>query len=128
MAFYMDEEANLTLVQGDSGHIIVSGIPTDKDYKVCLAFSNSKRQILSEIYMQSASNGVNRDTLDFFVSGAVTDNFTVPLSKETETYYYSVKICQTTDQTEDTVALGSNDITTFNTVTVYPKRVEGLSA
>ena len=124
MAFYMDDEANLTLVQGDSGHIVVSGIPKDKNYTVCLAFSNKRRQILSEISM----NSNNKDTIDFFVSGKTTDAFIVPLNKETETYYYGVKICLTTDQSEDTVALGNNDITVTNTITVYPKRVEGLSS
>ena len=34
MAFIVDKNADISLVQGDSGTFTVSGIPTDKNYIV----------------------------------------------------------------------------------------------
>lgn len=129
MGFIFDESGNFTTIQGDSGHIVIEDIPTDKNYIIFLGVQNSKRQqVGSELYI----NSNQQDTVDFFLSGEYTDQWTVPKNKETETYYYAVKICyippegSVENSTEDTAVLDDNDISIYNEITVYPRRVKGI--
>ena len=49
---------------------------------------------------------------------------TVPQNASCEIYYYGVKLCS--DSTfEDTLLIGNGDIGSLNTITVFPKKVEG---
>ncbi len=127
--FIFDESGNFETIQGDSGHIIVEDIPKDKNYTIFLGVQNSKREpVGSELYL----NSNQEDTVDFFLSGEYTDQWTVPKNKETETYYYAVKICyiapegSAENSTEDTAVLNDNDISFYNEITVYPRRVKGI--
>lgn len=38
MAFNIDENGNITLIQGDSGSLVINGLKTDKNYTVFLQF------------------------------------------------------------------------------------------
>ena len=40
MAFTVDENGNISLVQGDSGTLVVDGIDTDKNYTVYLGIQD----------------------------------------------------------------------------------------
>lgn len=130
MGFIFDEEGNFTTIQGDSGHIIIEDIPTDKNYLIYLAIQDSKRNTVGdELSLESNNN----DTVDFFLSGDYTDLWTVPKNKEYETYYYAIKICYlassiSENSTEDTAILDDNDISIYNTITVYPRRVKGITS
>lgn len=44
MAFNIDENGNITLIQGDSGSLVINGLKTDKNYTVFLQF---KTQIVN---------------------------------------------------------------------------------
>ena len=130
MGFIFDDEGNFKTIQGDSGHIFVEELPTDKNYTVYLGVQDGKRNTIgSELYLESN----NSDTVDFFLSGDYTDLWTVPKNKETETYYYAIKICYVPPSgsadlsTEDTAILEENDMSIFNTITVYPRRVKGTN-
>ena len=128
MGFIFDESGNFTTIQGDSGHIIIEDIPTDKNYIVFLGVQNSKRQqVGDELHI----NTNQENTVDFFLSGEYTDLWTVPKNKEYETYYYAIKICYVSSSlgehsTEDTAILDDNDISIYNEITVYPRRVKGI--
>lgn len=39
MAFNIDENGNITLIQGDSGSLVINGLKTDKNYTVFFAIS-----------------------------------------------------------------------------------------
>jgi len=128
MAFIVNDNGDITLIQGDSGHVIITDIDTQKEYLVYLAIQDKKRNIVYETNppISTKVGDEIKSTVDFFLSGGITNLLTVPKNQETEEYYYAIKLCSSTDNTEDTASLGNNDISIYNTITVYPKRVEGI--
>ena len=121
MAFRIDENGNITMVQGDTGRLVVNGLNTDKNYTVYFAIQDEKRRpIGNEVYVQSN----NQPTVVFELSSSLTDLLKVGHNDETATYYYGVKSCSP-DGFEDTLPIGGSDMGDKNTITVYPKKVEG---
>lgn len=123
MPFIVDNEGNITLVQGDSGEITFDNIPTDRNYLVCFAIQNNKRQFIGE-QIPVFSNG--EKTVVINIPSSLTDLLVVKSGQETAEYYYGVKICDENTGLEDTMILGDKDIGSLNIITVYPKKVEGL--
>lgn len=120
MALYIDENGTISLIQGDSGEIVVYGLDTNSNYDVYFAIQNLKRQpIASELKVQSNFS----DMVTFVLTSEFTDLLTVPKNKEYEVYRYGMKIC--TPTTEDTVLVGDGDYGSVNQLIVYPKIVEG---
>lgn len=120
MALYIDESGTITLIQGDNGEIIVSGLDTNVNYDVYFAIQNKKRQsVASELKVQSNFS----DMVTFVLTPEFTDLLTVPINKEYEIYRYGIKVC--TPTSEDTVLIGDVDYGTVNQLIVYPKIVEG---
>lgn len=126
MAFITDDYGNITLIQGDSGKLTVSGIPTDKNYKVYLAIQNDKRQPVG-FELNYDSGG--QDTVVISFPPSLTNLLTVKRNEETSEYYYGIKICDETqgreEDFEDTLLIGNSELGDVNTITVYPKKVEG---
>ncbi len=123
MAFTIDNNGNITLVQGDSGELVVTGLPTDQNYKVYFAIQDENRKpIGNEIVVNSNKS----DSVIFVLLGSLTDLLSVKKDDDTATYYYGVKLCSEEENTEDTLLLGDSDIGDKNTITVYPKKVEGI--
>jgi len=121
MALYIDQDGTISLVQGDSGEIVVSGLNTDKNCEVYFAIRNKKRvPVGSELMVQS--NG--SDMVTFVLNPELTNLLTVPKTKEYETYYYGIKVCF--ENTEDTVVVANNDYGSQNRLIVYPLQVEGV--
>ncbi|MGN1153812.1 MAG: hypothetical protein ACI4S3_07265 [Candidatus Gastranaerophilaceae bacterium] len=121
MALYIDEDGTITLVQGDSGEIIVSGLDNKKNYDVYFAIQTLKRKpVVSELHVKSNF----ADTVTFVLTASYTDLLTVPKNKDYEVYQYGIKLC-TTD-IEDTVVIANNDYGSVNQLIVYPKIVEGV--
>lgn len=121
MAFKIDENGNITMVQGDTGRLVVNGLNTDKNYTVYFAIQDEKRRpVGNEVYVQSN----NQPTVVFELSSSLTDLLKVGQNDETATYYYGVKSCSP-DGFEDTLPIGGSDMGDKNTITVYPKKVEG---
>lgn len=126
MAFLVDNKGNITLVQGDSGELIITGIPTNHDYECFLSFYNSARKTISD---QIKVNSLQSDKVTFFIPATTTDELKVKNNEETAEYFYGVKICHKDEfgyDHEDTLVIGDTDIGDLNTVTVYPKKVEGV--
>lgn len=121
--FLVDEETgNITLTQGDSGEYVINGLPTDQYYDVYLAIQDKKRNPIGNEIKESA-NLKSSVSLKFLSS--LTDLLTVNKSSETETYYFGIKICDKLGN-EDTLIIGDNEVGDNNTITVYPKKVEGV--
>lgn len=123
MAFEVDNSGNITLVQGDSGKLTVSGIPDDKSYKVYLAVQDEKRRPIGTEVYYITSPGQSSVVFDFVP--VLTNLLTVKRSEEFATYYYGVKVCDENSEFEDTLLIGDSKIGDLNTITVYPKKVEG---
>ena len=122
MAFIIDNDGNITMIQGDTGRLVVNGLMTDQNYDVYFAIQDeNRRPIGNEISVQSNS----QPTVVFELSSNLTDLLKVGQEEETHEYYYGVKTC-TADGFEDTLIVGSGDMGDRNTITVYPKKVEGV--
>lgn len=121
MAFMIDNDGNITMIQGDTGRLVVNGLMTDQNYDVYFAIQDeNRRPIGNEISVQSNS----QPTVVFELSSNLTDLLKVGQDEETHEYYYGVKTC-TADGFEDTLIIGGGDMGDINTITVYPKKVEG---
>lgn len=125
MAFIVDTETgDITLVQGDSGDLFVEGLNTDKYYTVYFAIYNSRRKILgTEVSIEANKS----DNVILSIPATLTDLLTVPQGMDTAEYYYGIKVCNEDEGFEDTVTIGNKDIGDLNVITVYPKKVEGLT-
>lgn len=122
--FFDPESGSGYLTQGDSGEVVFSGLPVDKNYQVYFAVHDSKRNLIGA---ELTVNSNKSDTVKFTLIGEFTDLLKVPLNKESETYYYGIKLCHNDDKSEDTLIVGSkSDIETQNELVVYPKKVEGI--
>jgi len=123
MAFQTDEHGNITLIQGDSGILIVSGISPDKNYTVYFAVQDRNRKpIGSELFINS-----NKSTeVAFYLTGDFTDLLKVEKNESFANYYYGIKVCDADTGFEDTLVTDTGEIGDLNTITVYPKKVEGI--
>ena len=123
MAFQVDENGNITLIQGDSGILIISGISTDKNYTVYFAVQDrNRRPIGSELFINSNKSS----EVAFFLTGDYTDLFKVERNESFAIYYYGIKVCDADTGFEDTLVTETGEIGDLNTITVYPKKVEGI--
>ena len=121
MAFRIDENGNITMVQGDTGRLVVNGLNTDQNYTVYFAIQDeNRRPVGNEVNVQSNM----QPTVVFELASQLTDLLKVAEDEETHTYYYGVKTC-TAEGFEDTLSIGGSDMGDKNTITVYPKKVEG---
>ena len=121
MAFRIDENGNITMIQGDTGRLVVNGLNTDQNYTVYFAIQDeNRRPVGNEVNVQSNM----QPTVVFELASQLTDLLEVAEDEETHTYYYGVKTC-TADGFEDTLSIGGSDMGDKNTITVYPKKVEG---
>ena len=122
MAFKINENGDITLIQGDSGTIFINGINTDKNYTIYLAIRDKNRKpIGDELYVSSNKSS----TVVFELTGEYTDLMTVPKNEVYEIYYYGIKQCSD-DGLENTLLIGNSEIGYQNTITVFPKKVEGI--
>lgn len=121
MAFRIDENGNIILFQGDSGTLFISGINTDKNYTIYLAIQDKNRQPVGN-ELQVNSNKAS--SVVFELTGDYTDLMTVPKNETCAVYYYGIKQCSD-DGLEDTLLIGDSEIGYQNTITVFPKKVEG---
>lgn len=123
MAYIVETSGNITLVQGDSIELVINGLPTDQSYQVYFAAQNEERiPVGSEIMVES----LGQESVTIKLTGNYTNLFTVEEDKKSQKYYYGVKLCSVTDDTEDTLLLGESVIGGLNTITVYPRKIEGI--
>ena len=122
MSLNIDSEGTVSIYEGDTGYIDVSGLNPEKNYYVWLAIRDRKRNLVGE-EIRITSN--NRDKVSFFLSTDLTDLLTVPKNKQYELYFYGIKISEVGSFEEDTLFVGDKDYGETNLMIVYPKQVEG---
>ena len=121
--FIVDETTgDITLTQGDTGEYVVSGLPIDQNYTVYLAIQDANRNPVGDELVAAANL---RSSVSLKFTAALTDLLTVKKNNDTETYYFGVKLCDKLGN-EDTLLLANKQIGDQNTITVYPKKVEGI--
>lgn len=122
MAFSIDSNGNIELVQGDSGSLEITGLETDRNYTVYFAIQDEDRNAIgSEIVVTTNKS----DSVVFEITSDLTDLLTVKSDEDTATYYYGIKLCYEDTGLEDTLLIGGSEIGDKNEITVYPKKVEG---
>lgn len=120
--FFVDDNGDITLVQGDNGELNVWDLPTDRNYTLYFAIYNENRvRFGNEVSVQTNQ----RSNATLVIPPALTDLLIVPSGEEYSTYYYGLKICYAADGIEDTLILGGSSLGDLNAITVYPKKVEG---
>ena len=122
MGLNIDENGNITLIQGDSGEISVSGLDNTKNYKVYFAIQDKKRKTVGSELCVSANK---TDVVTFFLTGDYTDLLTVPLGQAYETYTYGIKVCEQDENKEDTLFVANSSFGDTNSIIVYPRKVAG---
>lgn len=121
MAFSIDKNGNITMIQGDSGSLSIEGLNTDKNYTVYLAIYDKNRvPAVKELYV----NANKSTSVIFELTGDYTDMMSVDRNEDYAIYYYGIKLCADNGY-EDTLLIGDGDIGSLNTIIVYPKKVEG---
>ena len=124
MAFQIDDKGNISLIQGDSGTIVVEGINTARNYTVYFGVRDKNRNpVGNEIFVNSNYSS----TVVFQLTGSFTDLLSVNKNENYATYYYGIKLCDSENALEDTLILDNDEIGGINTITVYPKKVEGTN-
>lgn len=124
MAFSIDKYGNISLIQGDSGTITISGLNTDKNYTIYFAIQNKNRETVAS-ELQVSSN--HSSFVIFKLTAEYTDLLTVKKNEDFAIYYYGIKMCNEESQKEDTVLIGGSQIGDKNRIIVFPKKVEGGS-
>ncbi len=123
MSLIIDNDGTISLYQGDSGEIVISGLDTNKKYTVYLGIQDSNRKIVGQELQVAVSNS---GTVTFVLTPAFTDMLTVPKNKPFEVYYYGIKICEEETGIEDTLFIADSTYGDINRVIVYPRKVIGV--
>ena len=121
MAFLVDDNGDITLIQGDSGELKVNGLETDKNYTVYFAIQDEKRNPIGSEVSIIANNA---SSVIFSITPSLTNLLKVKKNEDFATYYYGIKVCASGNY-EDTLFVGNDTFGSLRTVTVYPKKVEG---
>lgn len=120
--FFTDDNGNITLVQGDNGELVVTGLPTDKNYTLYFNIYDENRKFIgSEVFVNTNKN----ETATLVISASLTDYMNVKKEDDFAIYYYGLKLCYPDEGIEDTLLIGNSNLGDLNTITVYPKKVEG---
>lgn len=123
MPFIVDADGTITTYQGDTGELVINGIPNDQNYKLFFAVQDKKRNIIGNEIMV---NSLQKDSVAITVNADLTNLLEVPMNKTFETYYYGVKLCIPGTLSEDTLFISNGNFATQNKIIVYPKKVEGI--
>ena len=122
MSLIIDDDGTISLYQGDSGEVVVSGLDQGKNYVVCFAIQDSNRNFIG----QELQVGVNNSsTVTFVLTAEYTDLLMVPKNKPFEIYFYGIKACEVDNLKEDTLFVGDNTYGDLNRIIVYPSKVKG---
>ena len=122
MSLIIDNDGTISLYQGDSGEVVVSGLDTEKSYTVYFAIQDSSRNLIG----QELQVGVrDSDSVTFVLTPEYTDLLEVPKNKPYEIYFYGIKACESNTSREDTLFVADNTFGDLNRIIVYPRKVIG---
>lgn len=122
MSLIIDNDGTISLYQGDSGEIVVSGLDSDKSYTVFFAIQDSARNLIGQELQVGVSNS---DSVTFVLTPDYTDLLAVPKNKPYEIYFYGIKACEFGTNREDTLFVADNTYGDLNRIIVYPRKVIG---
>lgn len=119
MGFRLNKtDYSLSVHQGDSGKIKIKNIPTYKNYKVCLAFQDKRRNILDTLFMQSEK----KSEVVFSVEELTTNKFAVAPTVPCEIYYWGIVLYDLETEKKHTPKIGPTKFGELNKLIVFPKK------
>lgn len=119
----IDDDGTITLYQGDSGEIVLSGLDATKSYTVVFAIQDKKRNIIGHELKVAVNNS---DSVTFILTADFTELLTVPNNKPYQIYFYGIKVCETSTSAEDTLFIADSTYGDLNRIIVYPRKVKGI--
>lgn len=120
--FIVDEETGDAVCrQGDSGKLLIEGLPTDRAYKCYFSVYDTNRKRIFELEEDVTSEG----TVVFNLSPSNTNLLEVPTKQKSLLYFYGIKICCEEDDYEDTLTVGDKKYSDKNKLEVFPLITEG---
>lgn len=122
MSLIIDENGTISVYQGDSGEIVLSGLDNTKNYNVYFAVQKENRTLIGQELQVSTTHA---DTATFVLTPSFTDLLTVPANKPYEIYYYGIKACESNTTKEDTLFVSDGTFGDLNRIIVYPRKVQG---
>lgn len=122
MSLIIDTDGTISLYQGDSGELVVSGLDNNKNYTVYFAIQDIDRNIIGEELQVAVTNS---DTVTFILTPEYTDLLKVPKQKPYEIYFYGIKACETDSNIENTMFVADTTFGDLNRIVVYPRKVKG---
>ena len=122
MSLIIDDEGTISLYQGDSGELVISGLDKAKNYTVYFAVQDANRKLIGEELQVAVSNS---DTVTFILTPEYTDLFLVPKNKPYEIYFYGIKACESDNNIENTMFVANSTYGDLNRMIVYPRKVKG---
>ena len=123
MSMIIDNDGTISLYQGDSGELVVSGLDSEKNYTVYFAIQDIDRNLIGEELQVAVTNS---DTVTFILTPDYTDLLTVPKNKPYEIYFYGIKACETDNKIENTMFVADSTYGDLNRMIVYPQKVKGV--
>lgn len=121
MSLIIDKDGTISIYQGDSGELVVSGLDKEKVYIVNFAIQDKERNLIGEELSVSVSNS---DTVTFVLTPEYTDLLKVPKNKPYEIYFYGIKASEQ-GNIENTMFIADSTYGDLNRIIVYPRKVIG---
>ena len=106
MSLVINNNGTITLYQGDSGNIVVSGLDDSKNYTVYFAILDEKGNLVGN-ELQTTTN--KSDFVVFSLTSDFTDLLKVSKGKPFALYSYGIKVCDIETKTEDTLIVENGD-------------------
>lgn len=122
MSLIIDNDGTISLYQGDSGELVISGLDNTKSYTVYFAIQDSDRNLIGQELQVGVNNATN---VTFVLTPDYTDLLKVPKNRPYEIYYYGVKACENSTTKEDTLFIADSTYGDLNRIIVYPRKVKG---
>lgn len=122
MALVIDDKGTITLYQGDSGEIVITGLDNTRNCKVYFAIQDKNRKPVGN-ELQVLAN--KTESVMLFLTPDFTNLLKVPIGKSYELYTYGIKVCETDKSINDTLIVKDSSYGEPNLIVVYPRKVIG---
>ena len=122
MSLIIDSDGTISIYQGDSGELVVSGLNKDKNYTVYFAIQDAQRNLIGEELQVAVTDS---DTVTFVLTPEYTDLLVVPQNRPYEIYFYGIKACEEDSNVENTMFVADTTYGDLNRIIVYPRKVKG---
>lgn len=120
MSLNIDEKGNIYIYKGDSGNIVVKGLPTDKNYKVYFTVKDLKKRTVANC-LEVFSNF--KPSVTFSITSEFSNMLNIPKDEEVGFYTYGIKTIDD-DENENTLFVDGCCYGEMNKIMVFPPKVE----